>query len=188
MPSGKAFDPWSLAEDFSDLLPLLRKPCGSSGFDSYPDAPVGVGDVIRVEVEGEPGLSEELRVPATGTWYFAFGKLPLTGLTVGQISDAIRERLRAYGLSDPVVRCSRRDAPRRSLIGVLGQSGLPPDADWRQVVVVRPVGNRAIFVCDLWLYLLEARVDQDLALEPDDVILFPTRLSDWALVRAALAR
>lgn len=74
---------------------------------------------------------------------------------------------------------------KETLIGVLGQSGLPPDAEWRQIRVIRRVGQTPeerlkksrVIICDLWNYFALADVRQDIPLMPGDVVFVPPKLS-----------
>lgn len=83
---------------------------------------------------------------------------------------------------------------KESLITVLGSTGLPEDAEWRQIRVIRrsetdPLRNSRIIVCDLWSYFAIGDVRQDIPLMPGDVVFVPIKWSsgdqfhkDWKLL------
>lgn len=83
---------------------------------------------------------------------------------------------------------------RQTLVSVLGQTGLPGDAEWRQIRVIRrdPVDalrKSRVIICDMWNYFALADVRQDIPLFPGDVIYVPIKWTfgdqfqkDWDLV------
>jgi polysaccharide export outer membrane protein len=71
---------------------------------------------------------------------------------------------------------------KETLISVLGGSGLPPNAEWRQIRVIRrdkrdPLRLSRVIVCDVWDYFAKADVRQDIPLFPGDVVYVPERWS-----------
>lgn len=87
---------------------------------------------------------------------------------------------------------------KETLIGVLGITDLPENAEWRQIRVIRrdakdPLRRSRVIVCDLWDYFAKADVRQDIPLAPGDVVFVPVRWSvddqfweDWGYVKRVL--
>jgi protein involved in polysaccharide export with SLBB domain len=87
---------------------------------------------------------------------------------------------------------------KETLVSVLGNSDLPPDAEWRQIRIIRrsaidPLRKARIIVCDLWDFFAKADVRQDVPLMPGDVIYVPIRWStddqfweDWGYVKRVM--
>jgi polysaccharide export outer membrane protein len=88
---------------------------------------------------------------------------------------------------------------KETLVNVLGNTVLPPDAEWRQIRVIRrdskdPLRRSRVIVCDLWDYFAKGDVRQDIPLMPGDVVFVPQRWSlddqfwdDWSYVRRILS-
>jgi hypothetical protein len=84
---------------------------------------------------------------------------------------------------------------KETLVGVLGNSVLPENTEWRQIRVIRrdakdPLRKSRVIVCDLWDYVAKADVRQDIPLAPGDVVFIPQRWSeddqfweDWGYVK-----
>jgi protein involved in polysaccharide export with SLBB domain len=84
---------------------------------------------------------------------------------------------------------------KETLVGVLGLTDLPANAEWRQIRVIRrdtrdPLRKSRVIVCDLWDYFAKADVRQDIPLAPGDVVFVPIRWStddqfweDWSYVK-----
>jgi len=84
---------------------------------------------------------------------------------------------------------------KETLINVLGVTGLPANAEWRQIRVIRrdakdPLKKSRVILCDLWDYFAKADVRQDIPLAPGDVVYIPMRWStddqfweDWSYVK-----
>ena len=84
---------------------------------------------------------------------------------------------------------------KETLVSVLGNSEILPNAEWRQVRVIRrdatdPLRKSRIIVCDLWDYIAKGDIRQDIPLMPGDVIYVPFRWStddqfweDWGYVK-----
>lgn len=67
-----------------------------------------------------------------------------------------------------------------TLISVLGQYGLPINAEWRQVRIIRrdneePLRKSRVIISDLWAFFAHADVRQDVPLMPGDVIFVPVK-------------
>jgi polysaccharide export outer membrane protein len=85
-----------------------------------------------------------------------------------------------------------------TLIQVLGRSDLPPNAEWRQIRVIRrdrkdPLRKSRVIICDLWDYFAKADVRQDIPMAPGDVVFVPLRWSaddqfweDWGYVKRVM--
>jgi protein involved in polysaccharide export with SLBB domain len=84
---------------------------------------------------------------------------------------------------------------KETLVGVLGITNLPENAEWRQIRIIRrdakePLRKSRVIVCDLWDYFAKADVRQDIPLAPGDVVFVPVRWStddqfweDWGYVK-----
>lgn len=84
---------------------------------------------------------------------------------------------------------------RETLMGVLGVTALPDNAEWRQIRVIRrdhkdPLKKARVIICDLWDYFAKGDVRQDIPLAPGDVVFVPQRWSiddqfwaDWNYVQ-----
>gem|GEM_PF-2809933 len=74
---------------------------------------------------------------------------------------------------------------KETIVNVLGITGLPSNAEWRQIRVIRRIGNTPeekllksrIIICDLWNYFALGDVRQDIPLMPGDVVFVPPKLS-----------
>lgn len=71
----------------------------------------------------------------------------------------------------------------QTLASVLGMSGLPGDAEWRQIRVIRrdpvdPLRKSRIIICDFWNFLVLADRRQDIPLFPGDIVYVPQK---WTL-------
>jgi len=87
---------------------------------------------------------------------------------------------------------------KETLIGVLGNTFLPDNAEWRQIRVIRrdskdPLHKSRVIICDLWEYFAKGDVRQDIPLVPGDVVFVPVRWSvddqfweDWTYVKRIL--
>ncbi|HUR38133.1 MAG TPA: polysaccharide biosynthesis/export family protein, partial [Planctomycetota bacterium] len=87
---------------------------------------------------------------------------------------------------------------KETLVGVLGNTFLPDNAEWRQIRVIRrdskdPLHKSRVIICDLWEYFAKGDVRQDIPLVPGDVIFVPMRWSvddqfweDWEYVKRVL--
>lgn len=85
---------------------------------------------------------------------------------------------------------------RETIVSVLGMAGLPADAEWRQIRVIRrskddPLRQSRMIICDLWNFFYIGDVKQDIPLMPGDVVFVPVKWTagdqfqkDWDLVRS----
>lgn len=102
------------------------------------------------------------------------------------------------GVTSLPIYSTRAFTGRETLVNILGTSSLPPDAEWRQIRVIRrdakdPLRKSRVIVCDLWDYFAKADVRQDIPLAPGDVIFVPKRWStddqfweDWNYVKRVM--
>jgi polysaccharide export outer membrane protein len=84
---------------------------------------------------------------------------------------------------------------KETLIGVIGNTNLPENTEWRQIRVIRrdgkdPLRKSRVIICDLWDYFAKGDVRQDIPLAPGDVVFVPQRWSvddqfweDWGYVK-----
>lgn len=85
----------------SCLAPCLVMAQGATNYR------LGVGDVIEIQVFGEPDLSMQVRVDESGRIVYPFlGDISLANATVGEIRDFISNGLRGDYLIDPEVSVS----------------------------------------------------------------------------------
>jgi len=87
---------------------------------------------------------------------------------------------------------------KETLVGVLGNTFLPDNAEWRQIRVIRrdnkdPLHKSRVIICDLWEYFAKGDVRQDIPLVPGDVVFVPVRWSvddqfweDWEYFKRIL--
>jgi len=69
-----------------------------------PSYQLGSGDMIRIQVYGEPDLALETRIADTGTISYPFlGQVQVTGRTLGQLQNDIANGLKGDYLLDPKV-------------------------------------------------------------------------------------
>ncbi len=103
------------------------------------------------------------------------------------------------GMTRLPVYSARAFTGKETLVNILGTSDLPPEAEWRQIRVIRrdvkdPLRKSRVIVCDLWDYFAKADVRQDIPLAPGDVIFVPRRWStddqfweDWGYVKRVMS-
>ena len=93
------------------------------------DYALSAGDVLRVTVYHEPGLSlEDAEVDAAGALRLPLaGEVPVAGLSTGQAADAIAARLTRYVVRPQVTLFVKRSAARRVMLdGEVRMPGLYP--------------------------------------------------------------
>lgn len=104
---------------------------------------IGPGVRLKIDVVGEPGLSEEITVPPTGEWYFAFGMIRLQGNTIESLVTILKERLRAFGLREPNVRVNiLPGSPTLLTTGGAGPLGATTTGGVGEIIVMGAVGTR----------------------------------------------
>ena len=80
------------------VLPLSAQ---SAGLSEYT---LGSGDLVRIQVYGEPDLTVESRLSDAGTISYPFlGEITLLNLTVGRLQDLVTNGLKDGYLVDPKV-------------------------------------------------------------------------------------
>jgi polysaccharide export outer membrane protein len=84
---------------------------------------------------------------------------------------------------------------KETLVGVLGNTNLPENTEWRQIRVIRrdvkdALRKSRVIICDLWDYFSKGDVRQDIPLAPGDVVFVPMRWSvddqfweDWDYIK-----
>jgi protein involved in polysaccharide export with SLBB domain len=86
---------------FAALLLSLTLGAHAEGMSDYR---MSVGDLIKIQVYGEDELSPELRLSDAGTISYPFlGELTALGLTTGELSQLLADRLADGYLIDPSV-------------------------------------------------------------------------------------
>jgi len=86
----------------------------------------------------------------------------------------------------------------QTIVNVLAMVGLPGQADWRQIRVLRrdtidPRRKGRVIICDMWAFLALADFRQDIPLFPGDIVYVPQKwtlgdqwLKDWGLVKGLM--
>lgn len=89
-------------------LRVVRTPDSTVAADQT--QPISAGDVLRVEIEGEPALPRDYRVDGRGTITLPLlGAIQAAGRTAGEVRGEIRRLLIERGLkSEPAVTVTRR--------------------------------------------------------------------------------
>ncbi len=152
------------------------------------------GDVIRIDVAGEPDLSREFAIPNEGVIYFPLIKrIAVQKRTLKELSQEITEKLSSY-LVDPIVNVSAiRWAERKVYVygsqkgsetvslpineimtasRLLITIGIPEDVDLSEVDLSRktPEGKKVIIKIPLQDILEDYNSDKDVVLQPGDFI------------------
>lgn len=85
---------------------------------------LGTGDVISIQVFGEPDLSMEVKVPVGGTViYPLLGELKVAGLDARGLESLITHRLKGPYLIDPKVSVTIREYREFYINGEVGRPG-----------------------------------------------------------------
>lgn len=154
------------------------------------------GDIVAVSVWQEPGLEQLVLVrPDGGISFPLAGDLNAAGLTVRELSTALKERLTKY-ISDPVVTVTLQEIPgnRIYVIGRVNKpgdfplvtrgvtvmqalamaGGLTPFADESKIKVLRKVaGTERSIPFDYKKVRRGEALEQNIALQAGDVIVVP---------------
>ncbi|WP_245232249.1 polysaccharide biosynthesis/export family protein [Thiorhodococcus minor] len=154
------------------------------------------GDIVAVSVWQEPGLEQLVLVrPDGGISFPLAGDLNAAGLTVRDLSAALKERLKKY-ISDPVVTVTLQEIPgnRIYVIGRVNKpgdfplvtrgvtvmqalamaGGLTPFADESKIKVLRKVaGTERSIPFDYKKVRRGQSLEQNIALQAGDVIVVP---------------
>lgn len=178
---------------FVGLSPLgltLAEPLPPAGYR------LQAGDIVAVSVWQEPGLEQLVLVrPDGGISFPLAGDLPAAGLTIDELSDQLRERLKKY-ISDPVVTVTLQEIPGNRVY-VLGRvnkpgdfplvtrditviqalamaGGLTPFADEKKIQVLRTTdGKPQSITVDYRRIRRGEGLEQNIPLRAGDVILVP---------------
>ncbi|NEX20600.1 polysaccharide export protein [Thiorhodococcus mannitoliphagus] len=154
------------------------------------------GDVVAVSVWQEPGLEQLVLVrPDGGISFPLAGDLNAAGLTVGELSGTLRDRLKKY-ISDPVVTVTLQEIPgnRIYVIGRVSKpgdfplvtrgvtvmqalavaGGLTPFADASEIKILRKVdGKERSIPFDYKKVHRGQALEQNIELQAGDVIVVP---------------
>jgi len=154
------------------------------------------GDVLQVSVWKEEELNREVLVLPNGEMTFPLiGTIKVQGLTPAQAQETIKEKLKKY-IPSATVSVSVKAALGHT-VSVIGQvnkpgeiiishrlttlqalsqaGGLTPFADDDNIIVVRHSGDKDISISVPYDDFVDGDdLDQDIALEPGDVLIVPT--------------
>ena len=191
------------------LGPLLVMPGAMAAAPAAPGATpadyrFGPGDVIDVTVTPQHNFDRTVTIQPDGKIsYPLIGQLQAAGLTVSQLVEKLHDGLN-HDLVDPVVTLSLREASKHevghvSLLGAvhtpggveikedttlaeaLAESGGPnPTADLRRVTITRADGS--VSHLNLSETDLTGRVEQNVLLQPGDIIVVPEGAPPTVLV------
>ncbi len=171
------------------------------------DPVIGPGDVLSIIVIGEPGLSGAYTVRGDGIIVFPLiGEVTAVGATPKELADRLAVALKRY-LKNPRVQVSfQQVVPRKLFVHVLGQvlkpgsyefqpglslaevlaqaGGPTTRAALRKAVVIR---KKKQIPVDLEALLMKGNANQNVLLEPGDVIVVP-QLEDRVHVLGEVTR
>lgn len=176
---------------------------------------IGINDALYINVNGHPELGsppvtmgkiQGSRVDGNGNIYLPLiGKIELSGLTIAQAQERLREAFRPFikdpwviveiadYKSQPVYLTGRfkkpgvvyLDRPLNLLQGIALGDGLDNDADLRGARVIR---NNKIMTVDIYDLLREGAMTQNVWLRPGDVIFVPDNKLQNVYVLGAVKR
>ncbi|WP_242482265.1 polysaccharide biosynthesis/export family protein [Thiocystis violacea] len=154
------------------------------------------GDIVAVSVWQEPGLEQLVLVrPDGGISFPLAGDLTAAGLTVGELSAELKQKLKKY-ISDPVVTVTLQEIPgnRIYIIGRVNKpgdfplvtrdisvmqalamaGGLTPFADERKIKVLRKINGKEQSISFDYKQVRKGQnLDQNITLQAGDVIVVP---------------
>ena len=166
------------------------------------DYTLGAGDLINLNIFQVEEYSADYPVLVDGTISLPLvGRVKVNGLTLKQTSEKVSTEYSTY-LKRPIVTVGLV-TPRPLKVGVTGEvdnqgayevaptgenqkfptvtdlltkaGGLTTMADVNNVRITRNIdGKQVVFNSDLWAYIMEGDVSQDIALRDGDSILVPT--------------
>ena len=146
------------------------------------DYQLGVGDVVRISVLGEPDLSMSTQVPQQGAIAYPYlGELMVLGRTVTEVKNEITQRLSGDYLVDPNVTVSVESYRTIFIGGEVARTGsLPyqPGLTVEKAIFLaggfteRSAKNRVTVASEDGK---ERRVGLDYSLQPGDIITVPRR-------------
>ena len=154
------------------------------------------GDIVAVSVWQEPGLEQLVLVrPDGGISFPLAGDLTASGMTVGDLANALREKLKKY-ISDPVVTVTLQELPGKRIY-ILGRvnkpgdfplvtrdisvmqalamaGGLTPFADEKRIKVLRKIGGKEQSIPFNYKKVRQGdALEQNITLQAGDVIVVP---------------
>ncbi|WP_232424142.1 polysaccharide biosynthesis/export family protein [Imhoffiella purpurea] len=154
------------------------------------------GDIVAVSVWQEPGLEQLVLVrPDGGISFPLAGDLEAAGLTIGELTQALKDKLKKY-ISDPVVTVTLQEIPGNRIY-ILGRvnkpgdfplvtrdvtvmqalamaGGLTPFADEKHIKVLRTENGTQRSIPFNYKDIRRGRsLEQNIALEAGDVIVVP---------------
>ncbi|MCM8782992.1 MAG: polysaccharide biosynthesis/export family protein [Candidatus Omnitrophica bacterium] len=148
------------------------------------------GDVIEIDVYGEPDLHTVCSIPEDGNINFPLiGRLKAAGLTVKELERLITELLAQDYLVNPQVRIFVREYARIFIFGLVRQpgrydltksltllsaisqaGGLLPEADPTRIKLIRAEGEKR-YTQEIDLEKIMNNTAPDIILEPNDTII-----------------
>ena len=155
---------------------------------------IGVGNLLEVEVYGEPDLTKEVRVLTDGTISFPLlESIKAQGLTVGELERDIRDRLGKKYLVNPQVTVFVKEFSRVYVFGevkspgsfpltgkmtvfeaVTLAGGLTDVANSTKVKVIRERGGKEVsLLVNLEKITKDGDVTEDKELEANDRVVVP---------------
>ncbi len=138
------------------------------------------GDLLQVEVEGQPKYSGQVRVSALGAPFFNLGVVPaVAGMGTAQLANELMRRYRERDLRDPHLTVSIREyAPRRIyLMGSVLRPGAIPLNPAGATTLLRAIAEAGGFTEDANRQAIRLLRDGKLALVFNEVEILrdPTR-------------
>ncbi len=169
---------------------LASEPVASDSYKLHP------GDIVAVSVWQEPGLEQLVLVrPDGGISFPLAGDLQAAGLTVGELTLTLKQKLKKY-ISDPVVTVTLQEIPGNRIY-ILGRvnkpgdfplvtrdisimqalamaGGLTPFAEEKKIKVLRTVnGQQKSIPFDYKKVRRGEGLEQNITLQAGDVIVVP---------------
>lgn len=154
------------------------------------------GDIVSVSVWQEPGLEQLVLLrPDGGISFPLAGDLMAAGLTIDELTNALKLRLKKY-LSDPVVTVTLQEIPgnRVYILGRVNKpgdfplvtrdisimqalaiaGGLTPFADERNIKVLRKINGKEISISFDYKKVRKGQaLEQNITLQAGDVVVVP---------------
>jgi len=162
--------------------------------DLNPDYKLGAGDVLEVSVYGEEDLTKEVRVSEGGLiTYPLLGQVSVGGLTARKVENLLTDQLGARFLVNPQVNVFVKTFSKVFIYGEVEKpgpyplegnmtvleaitmaQGLTDVANPKKVRVIRSRGRKKETIrINLNEITQKGRKENDIVLEPDDVIVVP---------------
>ncbi|RMH55699.1 MAG: hypothetical protein D6679_11190 [Candidatus Hydrogenedentota bacterium] len=185
----------------------VKEPVPKESVAAYhPEDPFAVkirpGDLVDVFVWGQDALSGKMRVAKDGSIVVRLaGSVRIAGLTVDEAADLITTRLRRY-LLQPAVTVSIAEPAGKDIL-VVGEVEHPGpvainrpttlldvlvQAGWKKKTadlgIVRIARRDTTIVCDIESVLKGRDLEQNISVEPGDIIVVPSREQRISLLGA----